>query len=94
MGNTLKIANNGKCSFNKNCYTDNKFFADEVICKVIDCNTLQFTKPTLDYKGKTHKADAIGLQYRFGISGNIEIGTYLLDEEDSNEDVLYYVKAN
>ena len=71
-----------------------RFFSTRVIVKV-NHNCIRFTKPTLDYIGKTHKPVATKGNWRtFQIVAELPIIKHLeFDVEESTEDelVVYYL---
>ena len=73
--------------------TKNPFFKDkELYIYNVEDNCIVFTRPTIDYNGKTIKPTATNKKNKswvsFGIKADIPTGKYEIDE-DSDEDTVY-----
>lgn len=79
--------------YQRQIQSNSKFFNDDVLVKV-DEETIRFTKPNLDYRGKTHKPKPLKSGwYTFLIVAELPIIKNLnFDVEESTEDelVVYY----
>jgi len=64
------------------------FNCDRIIAKVFnDC--IEFSKPTLDYKGVDIKTCIRGSRsIQFALPHDLPLGRHEIDEEDSNEDLV------
>ena len=69
----------------------NEFFAEPIVTR-IDGRTIKFTHPSLDYRGLTHEPNKHPNGWAFGITGDLEEGTYALDEDSSDLDTLIFYK--
>ena len=73
--------------------SNSKFFSEDVLVSV-DEESIRFTKPSLDYRGKTHKPKELKSGwYTFCIVAELPITKNLeFDDEESTEDelVVYY----
>ena len=69
----------------------NNFFAEPIITR-IDGRTIEFTHPTLDYRGAIHEPNKHPKGWSFGITGDLDEGLYVLDSENSDIDTLIFYK--
>lgn len=83
-----------KYSNNFVVYSTNNFFAEPVVCRIKE-GVIEIAHPTIDCAKKVHVPTKYKTYYKFGISGlNLNEGTYTLDEEESNEDLLVFTQNN
>ena len=69
-----------------------KWFEYDYILFKIKEDYISITKPNLDYRGKFQKPTKQGDFYHLTITGELPLGKFEFDEDDSNEDelVIYY----
>ena len=72
-------------------HTKNSFFSEPVIVRLRE-NCIIFTKPTIDYQGKTHKFtfDKISQYLRTQLKIDVKLGTYEFDEESNEDKMIIY----
>lgn len=75
----------------KEIYTKDLFFHEPVIAKIF-YDRLEFTHPNLDYRGPLHEPYKIKDRQgwvSFGITSyDIPLGSFEIDEDESNEDLI------
>lgn len=82
------------CNGYKKLYLRDKFFDDDLIVKEYH-NKIVFTKPTIDYNGKTiHPSKAYSTYYYTQLAIGIDPGKYPIDPDESNEDVIVVYKED
>ncbi len=87
------IIYNGSHHRQKHISSKSEFFKGELIVKA-EYDRVVFTKPSLDYRGKSYKlARDNGGYYHMQIVSEIPNGTFEFDIEESNEDCrIIYLK--
>ncbi len=83
--------NKGPYSHSRFISCGSDFFNGNIRCVNLH-DKIMFSRPSLDYSGKQYKPTKGKYKYMFGVAFELPLGSFKIDEEESNEDciVVYF----